>query len=120
MQRKRAKPLKRIRRKRKATVPQPIREAVMRRSGGICVRPGCERPAIHVHHWLDESLWPELAKVEANLSGTCPWCNWDHHFKPYGRLPFSAIPGCTLRLAAKLGPRAQLHLDRFYPVEEEA
>lgn len=109
--------LRRTKPKRKAVVPTEIREAVMRRSGYVCVRPGCDERAVHLHHVLDEEHWPELAKVEANLVGTCPACNWNHHFAPGGKLPVAALPGCALRLVAKLGPRAQIDIARHYVPE---
>lgn len=106
--------LKPGKRKSKAKIPPEIRAAAKRRSGGVCVHPGCKTKAIHVHHWLSEEHFPELAKIEANLSALCVKHHWAHHYEPDGRLPFSAIPDCTIRLAAKIGPRAQSHLDRYY------
>jgi len=113
-QRRSRQPLNPGKRKVKAKIPQSVRDAARRRNGGICVRPGCDRKAIQLHHVLDESLWPELAKVEANLVGVCPLCNYRHHFEPDGRLPKSALPPSTMRLVARLGPKAQMHIDRFY------
>lgn len=106
--------MQRKRRKQKARIRPEIRERVMARSDGVCANPGCSRRASHCHHWLDEARFPELAKVEANLSGTCPWCNWGHHSSPNGRLPFEAIPACTLALAAT-DDRYRLYLERTYP-----
>ena len=107
--------LRQGKRKAKAKISQAVRRRVFRRTRGKCVRPGCDRPAAHIHHWLDEQHFPELAKAEDNMSGTCPTCNWTHHFSPGGRFPRSAIPSQTWRLARTVGDRALVHLERYYP-----
>lgn len=112
--------LKPGRRRRKVRIPKDVRARVFARSRWICVRPGCGRRCVHTHHWLDEAKFPELALEEDNLSGTCPHCNWNHH-NASPRLPFEAIPACTLRLtrAADAG-RRMAHLERYYPTLQEA
>jgi 5-methylcytosine-specific restriction endonuclease McrA len=109
----RRKPLSRRPRRRKARIPSEVRKRVFARSGGRCVRPDCKNVAVHIHHVLDESNFPELAQAEANMVGTCPWCNWNHHFKPDGRLPRSCLPAVTLALAAT-DDRYELYLERVY------
>jgi 5-methylcytosine-specific restriction endonuclease McrA len=104
-------------RRRKARVPLEVRGRALRRSRGRCVRPGCGARAAHLHHVLDEALFPELAEVEENLVGMCMRCNLNHHFKPGGRLPRAALPACALRLAEAHGPRAVAHIERYYPDE---
>jgi len=103
--------------RRKARVPAAVRQRVFARSAGRCVRPGCERKAAHIHHWLDEAKFPHLALIEDNMSGTCAQCNWAHHFAPDQRLPRSAIPACALRLAEQAGRGARAHLQRYYPTQ---
>ena len=107
--------LRQGKRKSKARIPPKVRRRVLARNRGRCCRPGCGKRSGHVHHVLDEQHFPELALVEDNMVGTCPGCNWDHHFKPGGRLPRSAIPSRALRLAAEVGPRAEAHIERYYP-----
>jgi 5-methylcytosine-specific restriction endonuclease McrA len=102
-------------RKSKAKIPEQVRARVMRRTAGKCVRPGCNEKAVHTHHLLDEQTWPAVARIEANLVGVCFRCHWDHHFAPDGRLPWEVIPQAAHRLAAELGPRAQRHLEIYYP-----
>jgi 5-methylcytosine-specific restriction endonuclease McrA len=114
----RGKPLRSGKRKSKAKIPEQVRGRVMRRTAGKCVRPGCNEKAVHLHHLLDEQMWPAVARVEANLVGVCFRCHWDHHFAPDGRLPWAVIPQATHRLAAELGPKAQVHLERHYPRNE--
>lgn len=106
--------MRRHRRRRKAKIPPELRERVKARSGGICVRPGCGGRIAQLHHVLDEHGFPELALTEWNLVGVCWQCQQDHHFKPYGRLPRSALPPQTLRRLRAV-PRYRDYLLRFYP-----
>lgn len=105
----------RHRRRRKVCVPKDVRARVFARTKGICVRPGCEQRAVHIHHWFDEQFFPELALDEENMSGACPYCNWNHH-NASPRFPFEAVPACTLALARRADRgRREAHLARYYP-----
>ena len=86
-----------MKRRRKPKIPKDTRARVRARTNNICARPGCEKRIVQLHHVLDQAHYPELALAEWNLIGVCWQCQLDHHFKPFGNLPRSAIPEDTLK-----------------------
>lgn len=92
--------------KRKATIPQAVRAAVVDRSGGWCVRclwrydvaPADVRQArgrvgriAHLHHLLEERNFPAWAQEVRNLIGLCAACH-DEHERAHRRVPWDALP----------------------------
>ena len=107
------KPLKRAAKKRRASIPKPVRARVMARSEGKCIC-GCGRKATHIGHALEVSRWPELELIEANMYGVHHDCHWAHHFTPNARIPMRHLPRCVFDLVNELGPKAEAEIERYY------
>lgn len=100
-----------------------VRTTALARSGGFCIRPGCERLATHPHHVLPKqaAYFPELTNEPDMIVGLCFECHQNHHYgaRPEHRLPRSALPQCALAFASR-DQRMQYWLERLYPERKES
>jgi 5-methylcytosine-specific restriction endonuclease McrA len=80
------------------------------------VRCGVLRAATQAHHVWPRQKWPNLIKVEANLTGLCRDCHSAHEFPGVKatRIPRAALPSCAIALAGDDGPMLG-YLERVYP-----
>lgn len=101
------------RRPRKARVSHAgARSEALRRSGGRCIV--CGERAVHGHHALPVSKWPELTNVADGIIGLCERCHAQHH-AAMRRVRWEELPECVIVLAQTTSGAAALYLERVYP-----
>jgi 5-methylcytosine-specific restriction endonuclease McrA len=105
------KPLRRTPRKARVSHREARSEA-FRRSRGRCIV--CGSRAVHGHHTLPVSRWPELTACAANIVAVCEPCHARHE-NAHRRIRWDELPECTITLAQTTSGAAAVYLERTYP-----
>jgi 5-methylcytosine-specific restriction endonuclease McrA len=105
------KPLRRTPRKARVSHTEARRTA-LQRSRGRCIV--CGSRAVHGHHVLPVSRWPELTAVAANIVACCEACHARHE-NAHRRIRWEELPECAILLAQTTSGAAAVYLDKIYP-----
>lgn len=89
---------------------------------GQCERPGCRKPAVHLHHLIPKQVLKRegARRYLADRRILLPLC-FDCHFNHEAwsrRLRREDVPASAWEVARELGEWAVVRLERDYPMRE--